>query len=157
SLFASSGDNGATCVNGGTRYANRVEYPAGVPDAVGVGGTNLQVGAGNSYSGESWWTNGDSGGGFGPSWHFPRPEYQNPFTRAAGRSVPDVAADIGPIRICQSGSCAVTFSGTSLSAPTWAAMWALACQARALGPLGQTCPSANGGFLYSLKPFAFNP
>jgi hypothetical protein len=159
SFFASSGDNGPTCVNGGTRYANRVNIPAGVPDAVAVGGTTLQVTAGNAYSSESWWSAGDSGGGFGASWHFPRPGYQTPFTSGGGRSIPDVSADADPntgINICQAGNCGIRFSGTSLASPIWAGAWALACQAAALGPF-MPCPSANAGFLYSLKPSAFNP
>jgi hypothetical protein len=155
SLFASTGDNGPTCVGGdGTRYANRVNYPAGVPGTVGVGGTILQVNAGNTYAGESWWTSGDSGGGFGTSRHFPRPAYQNSFTNSSGRSVPDVSAYVGPVRICQSGNCFGQI-GTSVSAPLWAGYWALACQAAALGPF-LPCPSANSGVLYTLRSSAFN-
>jgi hypothetical protein len=162
SLFAASGDNGATCVAGDddkTRYANRIGYPAGLSDAVGVGGTTLQVNGGNTYSGESWWTAGDNGGGFGSSWHFPRPGYQTPWTATTGKSVPDVSADADPttgITVCKVGVCNSGFGGTSVATPIWAGIWALACDARAQGPEG-ACPAAQGGYLYSLNPSAFKP
>jgi hypothetical protein len=167
SLFGSTGDNANTCIakhDGDTvRYPNRIPYPAGLPDAVAVGGTTLQVNAGNSFASESWWTDGgDVGGGFGLSLHFPRPAYQTPLTNAPGKSVPDVSAYANPgILVCQGWMCSGCPSGnctrgTSLAAPLWAGIWALACDARAQGGGGQ-CPAAQGGYLYSLSPSAFRP
>src|SRR5207245_40298 len=60
------------------------------------------------------------------------------------------------ITVCRSGMCNAGVGGTSVATPFWAGIWALACSARAQGPLGP-CPSANAGFLYSLSPSAFNP
>jgi hypothetical protein len=165
SLFVASGDNGSTSVDGkGNMYPNRVTFPADAPHAVAVGGTMLQVGANNSYQSESWWTNGNDGtfgnGGFGFSWHFPRPGYQNRFTNASGRSVPDVSAAGGSgIVICEGAAngrpnCQ-NVNGTSLSAPLWAGIWALASQA-AIDARGPFPPTAGGGYFYGLNGNAFH-
>ncbi len=158
SFFAASGDNGSTCKNGSALYPNRVSVPSAAPHAVSVGGTSLAVNAGNVYQNESWWTNGFGAGGYRVSWHFGRPAYQSPYTSSSSRSVPDVAADADPataILVCQGGSpaapnCGVSGSGTSLAAPTWAAVWALSCQAKGTFPCG-----ASPEYLYSLKPDVF--
>jgi hypothetical protein len=161
SFFASSGDTGSTCVDPQGTWANNALFPADAPHAVAVGGTNLQVGAANAYQGESWWSSGAGAGGYGVSGHFARPWWQGGYTGAAGRSVPDVAADADPstaISICQGASCNIGFNGTSLAAPIWAATWALVCQGAG------SCGSASGGYLYSLEtppptssPGAFHP
>jgi hypothetical protein len=153
SFFVATGDYGATCVNTaqGINYPNRIAYPSDAPDAVAVGGTVLQVGAGNFYLSESWWNfqpnpNAFGTGAFGYSWHFPRPSYQDAHTSAPGRSVPDVSADAGDsVPLCQGSpvSCG-TFAGTSMAAPFWAGVWTLACQANSAH-----CPSANGNYLYT--------
>jgi kumamolisin len=156
SFFAASGDYGSSCVavnSDGTianLWPNRVTLPAAAPHAVAVGGTTLQVGPNNSYQSESWWTNGQDGtnknGSYGISLHFPRPHYQDSFTSASGRSVPDVSAEAAPgIVICT--PCNQVEGGTSLSAPLWAGIWALVNQART-GP-----ESANGGLLYNWSVF----
>ncbi len=174
SFFISSGDNGSTCVNvdsNGNKvsYPNRVDYPSDAPSAVAVGGTVLQVGAGNSYQSESWWNTAPPGtfgsGGFGVSWHFGVPSYQRPYTSSATRSVPDVSADAGDgIAACVGTTNGVpncaSFVGTSVSAPLWAGIWALAVQAYTQAHPGILFfPSANGAALYSLagNPNAFHP
>jgi hypothetical protein len=146
-----SGDTGSTCVSSQATWANRVSFPAGAPHAIAVGGTILQVGAGNSYQGESWWNDTRGAGGFGVSQHFPKPVWQNalPGSSVTGRSVPDVVADAGQdIQICDTfqnvQNCNIVGGGTSISAPFWAASWALVNQAR------QTAVSGAGGFLYKL-------
>jgi hypothetical protein len=146
SFFVASGDFGANCVdtnqNPPVVYPNRIGFPSDAPDAVAVGGTVLQVGGGNIYQSESWW---NGSGGFGYSWHFGRPSYQNPYTNAPGRSVPDVSADAGnTIPVCVGTTPCGGFVGTSYATPLWAGVWALACQAKGAG-----CPSANGSYLYS--------
>jgi kumamolisin len=166
-LFASSGDNGLTCVDPQGRYANRVSYPALEPHAVAVGGTSLQVNLpGNTYVSESWWNGsadfgGPNNGGYGYSWHFGEPSYQAPFVAAPGRSVPDVSADAGDgIYVCQayggiSPNCGIRSFGTSFAAPLWAGIWALASQERNLAA-GYPGVPAGGGYLYTI-PQAFRP
>jgi len=158
SFFVASGDNGANCVdatqNPPVVFPNRTNFPSDAPDAVAVGGTVLQVGAGNSYQSESWWNNsGNNSGGFGVSWHFGRPRYQNAYTNSPGRSVPDVSADAGDsIPVCVGAPPCKRRVGTSYSTPFWAGVWALACQAKG------SCSSANGGFLYTaLNDTDFHP
>lgn len=149
SFFFASGDNGSTCTDSQGAWANRVGFPSDVPHAVAVGGTNLQVGVGNSYQSESWWNSTSGKGGYGISWHFARPAYQSPFTAASGRSVPDVSADADPntgIAICQAGRCGMSFGGTSMAAPIWAAAWALAVQGAGWAPRAPLDPA----YLYSL-------
>ena len=149
SFFESAGDNGATCINNKTNYSSP-QFPADAPDAVAVGGTTLNVGSGNSYQSESWWNNSLGAGGFGISDYFSRPGFQNGYTNAVGRSLPDVSADADPntgFNSCVDGNCTTNgFGGTSMAAPIWAAVWALVCQAS-----GTPCGSANAGRLYHLQ------
>jgi kumamolisin len=103
SFFVATGDFGANCVDTSQSppvvYPNSIQFPSDAPDAIAVGGTTLQVGAGNSYQSENWWTNA---GAYGTSRYFGRPSYQNAYTNSSGRSVPDVVADAGDgIQICK--------------------------------------------------------
>jgi hypothetical protein len=158
SFFVASGDFGANCVDTTQSprvvYPNRINFPSDAPDAVAVGGTTLQVGAGNSYQSEAWWNDTNGAGGFGSSWHFGRPSYQNAYTNSPNRSVPDVSADAGDsILVCVGSTPCSGNVGTSFAAPFWAGVWALACQAK-----GGSCPSANGGYLYTaLHATDFHP
>lgn len=123
---ASAGDSGA-----GT------EWPAVSPDVLGVGGTTLNTTTNGSYVSESAWSS--SGGG--TSTYLSRPTYQNNWINVVGnqRGVPDIAWDANPntgVAIYdstkyqgQSGWFVV--GGTSVGAPSWAAMVALADQGRA--------------------------
>ncbi|MGZ4106684.1 MAG: S53 family peptidase [Tumebacillaceae bacterium] len=122
---ASSGDTG------GAR-----EWPAVSPNVLSVGGTTLTTGSGGSYSSESAWA---SAGG-GKSTYFSTPSYQSALTSIVGtkRGVPDVAMDADP----NSGAAVYSSTpdsgqtgwfqvgGTSLSAPMWAGLVALADQNR---------------------------
>ena len=69
------------------------------------------------------------------SQYFSRPSYQDPFTTASGRSLPDVSMESQPgITVCQaygslSPNC-FSVGGTSLATPLWASTWALAMQAQ---------------------------
>lgn len=124
---ASSGDSGAG-----------VEWPAASPNVLAVGGTTLTLDAkNNTYSSEYGW----KGSGGGSSAYMAMPSYQSNWSTIVGthRGVPDVAFDADPntgVAVYdstkyngQSGWFAV--GGTSLSAPAWAAMIALADQGRA--------------------------
>lgn len=137
-IFAAAGDAGAfDC--GDTTLA--VDSPADDPNVVGVGGTNLQVGANSTYVSESVWSDPNDtsrgpegvGGGGGESTFFAKPSYQtgpgvdsNTF-----RHVPDVSADADPATGyavfctvtaagCSSSSPNIVVGGTSAAAPLWA-------------------------------------
>ncbi|GCE06161.1 pseudomonapepsin [Dictyobacter aurantiacus] len=128
SFFAASGDAGA--YDCGTYGELGVDWPANDPNVVGVGGTKLQLGSGNTYSSESAW--GDkitnTGGGGGVSSHFNRPAYQAGLNLTnSKRMVPDVSANADPatgysIYCSASVSCQgwTIVGGTSAAAPLWA-------------------------------------
>jgi len=152
-VIASSGDFGAAmrpCA-GQTAPAPRkgVDLPAANQLVLSVGGTSLQANrATGAYRGETVWNTPlppgvslppgaeppvASGGGF--SSVFPRPAYQAGLTgTAAGRGVPDVAADASPatgmaVAFYQNGRQVVgPADGTSAGAPFWAGIIALADQ-----------------------------
>ena len=118
---ASSGDNG---------YG--VEWPAASKNVIGVGGTTLNL---DSY-GDRLSVSGWSGSGGGTSSYYSRPSYQNNWTSVVGssRGVPDIAFDADPntgVAVYdtaryqgQAGWWQV--GGTSLGAPCWAGLIALA-------------------------------
>jgi kumamolisin len=156
SVFSGSGDSGSTCLDGA---ANTASVPASAPHLTAVGGTSLTLGAGNTYGTETWWNGANdtppSGqGGFGTSRFFTRPSYQDGFTSASARSIPDIAANADPahgVQICAAalGGCPTNayYGGTSSSTPIWAAFTALLNQSQgqnlgflnpALYPLGAT-------------------
>jgi hypothetical protein len=131
-FFNASGDYGSACVDGSglvpnTIYQNTVSVPADGPNGTAVGGTALQVDANNNWQSESWWGTGCPSGqkcasGFGVSSYFGQPSYQNGFTGASGRSVPDMVAESTPgVTICQGACPASNQAGTSLAAPLVAA------------------------------------
>ena len=136
-FYSDSDDYGATCVDPQGVFGGGVPaVPADAPNGTAVGGTNLQVSAGNVWQSESWWGAGCANqqkcaSGFGVSVYFTRPSYQNGFTSVGGRSVPDVVAESTPgISICQatptvSPNCGGVIAGTSLATPLWAAMVAV--------------------------------
>lgn len=134
SIYAAAGDAGAfDC--GDTNLS--VDSPADDPFVTGVGGTNLQLGANNSYGSESVWSDANdtgrgpegAGGGGGVSNSFVQPTWQtgngviSSFSsgQACGaptgqfcREVPDISADADP----NSGYavfCTVTAAGCSSS------------------------------------------
>lgn len=110
-----------------------VDSPADDPYVVGVGGTNLQVGSGGSYSSESAWScptcSGrgpkGTGGGGGVSTYFTRPSYQTGTNLTnANRMVPEVSADADPATgysIYSAGQWE-SVGGTSAAAPLWSGL-----------------------------------
>lgn len=157
-VFAATGDTGATCTDGNGPYPGAIAFPADAPHAVAVGGTALDVNSSNGYISEHWWKNS---GGFGVSQFIGEPSYQTKlYPGAKGRSVPDVSMDAGDgIIVCQaqaglSPDCGTTSNpdifnivgGTSLATPLMAATWAIANQANedATGLI----ESAGNGLLY---------
>lgn len=152
--LVASGDSGAYGLQEIGRPVPHVDAPANCPWVVAVGGTHLDLGAGDTRAQETGWTdtnnNGASGGGI--SQVFMVPPYQSglhlplkPGMRA-GRGVPDVAANADP-----DSGYAIVFQGqigpvggTSVAAPVWAALLARITQGRflrGLPALGYLHPS----------------
>ena len=151
-LVAAAGDTGAgqpDC-SGAHRLFLSASIPASDPLVTAVGGTSLRADTAGAYIGESAWKG--SGGGF--STEFKRPSYQKKKDGIGRmRGVPDVAYDAAldggfPIVWSSSGFLGTTFgvpvgviaSGTSSGTPQWAALIAIADQARGerLGGLNGT-------------------
>lgn len=145
-MIFSTGDSGAATTacppDTGSAAVKGVDLPASDPLALAVGGTNLHANQKTGdYIGETAWNSsasagGPSAGGSGFSRLFPRPAYQTGIDgTGTARGVPDVAADAdyrpgiavafhggGRNRILVGGG------GTSVAAPLWAAIIALADQ-----------------------------
>lgn len=130
------------------------EYPAESPDVVAVGGTTLSYNSSYDWTGETGW----SDGGGGVSRYEPSPAYQSGLGYSK-RAAPDVAYDANPntgvavydsVRYDgESGWWQV--GGTSVGAPQWSALIALANEGRVaaggttLSGITQTLPA-----IYSL-------
>jgi subtilase family serine protease len=121
--IASSGDTGAA-----------VEYPAASPYVLSIGGTTLTLNSNNGYSSESAWADG----GGGVSKYEALPGYQSSYgITNSGRSIPDVAWDADPNTgvfvydsYVRGGGGWYDVGGTSVGAPSWAGVVALADQGR---------------------------
>jgi subtilase family serine protease len=146
-VLCSSGDSGVIPgpplpAHGGPTV--QVNMPTSDPLVLGVGGTILDASPDGAYLGEMAWNDNTSASGGGYSSLFPRPSYQDGLARArVTRGVPDVAANADPY-----GAMAIEYddgelradTGTSSSAPLWAAVIALADQ-QAGHPLGFVNPA----------------
>jgi subtilase family serine protease len=131
-FVASSGDSG-----------HGVFYPAASPYVVGVGGTTLDLGSNGAWESETAWScssalscellGGSSGG---ESAYEAEPSYQDGVQSSGKRGVPDVAYDANPntgVPIYDSAESGgwVQVGGTSMGAPEWAALFAIANSLRA--------------------------
>jgi Dockerin type I domain/Bacterial Ig-like domain len=160
SLFTTpSGHTGITFLASTGDFGQPSGYPAFSPNVVGVGGTTLNVdGAGNILSESGW-----SGSGGSVSTMESQPSYQNGVVSSfstTARTNPDVAFDADPntgVPVYDSWDFGSStpwqqFGGTSFSSPSWAALIAVADQARVAAGLttldgrSQTLPK-----LYSLS------
>ena len=155
-FIASSGDRSS----GGyySLYDPNPMYPSSSPNVVGLGGTSLYVDAAGNYLSESAW----SGSGGGISTVESKPSYQSGVTQSsAWRVSPDVAFVADPntgVAVYDSyatdGAPWIQVGGTSVSAPIFAGMMAVADEGRALKGLNtldgptQTLPA-----LYSMPSF----
>ncbi|HUI40803.1 MAG TPA: S53 family peptidase [Terriglobia bacterium] len=107
-------------------------YPATSPYAVAAGGTSLHFNTARQFTSETAWSS--SGGG--PSLFEPRPSYQTAIVTVVGgkRGTPDLAFDSDPnsgVSVydstpCQNLSGWLIFGGTSVAAPSIAAIINLA-------------------------------
>lgn len=147
-LFASSGDDGATQLNcDGTAFVKAASSPASDPLVTAVGGTELHAArycftslgcnpaaspAPGTYQGEIAWNEpdlGSTGGGF--SVLYDEPSYQQGTIHGRKqRGVPDVsynAAVLHGVLVRLFGDWYL-FGGTSAGSPQWAAILAIADQ-----------------------------
>lgn len=119
SFTASSGDSGCGA-----------QYPAASPFVTAVGGTSLTTKSDGTYVSESAW----SGSGGGLSRYESRPSYQNGFNSSTKRGIPDVAMvadpNTGVIMYDKDVGGFIVVGGTSVAAPMWAGVLALADQLR---------------------------
>ena len=154
-FVAAAGDDGAS---GGFIPGS---YPACSPNVVSVGGTSLTFAANPlRYYRESGWTYG----GGGESWYETEPVCQKSVQSSGWRQTPDVAfvADPGTgVSVYDSYDYASqpwrVIGGTSLSAPCWAGLIAIANQLRA----SEGQPSLDGAtqtlpWLYQLPASDFH-
>ena len=136
-FVASSGDSG-----------HGVFYPAASPFVVSVGGTTLTVGSNGAWDGETAWSCNstlaceiDGGSSGGISAYEVEPSYQEGVQTTGMRGVPDVAYDGNPstgVPEYNSYNCGsdcstgwAQYGGTSIGAPQWAALFAIANNERA--------------------------
>ena len=123
------------CVVSSGDYGNPGSYPAYNPAVIAVGGTTQTLAGDGSVTSEVAW----SGSGGGQSWVEPEPAYQDGVQNSGKREMPDVAFDADPntgVAIYDSVPYAGQqgwwqVGGTSLGAPSWAAILADADQLRA--------------------------
>jgi subtilase family serine protease len=143
-MIFSTGDSGAATTacppETGSAPVKGVDLPASDPLALAVGGTSLRANRKTgAYIGENAWntSGGPNAGGSGFSRLFPRPAYQTGIVgTGTGRGVPDVAADADyrpGIAVAFTGGgqndvLVLGGGGTSVAAPLWAAIIALADQ-----------------------------
>jgi subtilase family serine protease len=142
SIVASAGDLGASndLPFEGLEPAPMASYPASSPLVLSVGGTMGNPYPGGlldshgHYGGEQVWNEPDFGAGGGaPSTVYARPIWQFGFASSLMRAEPDVSYDAavaGGVVIAFGGKFGV-LGGTSVGAPSWAAILALTNEARA--------------------------
>lgn len=134
-VCVASGDQGAYGKHSrprpGESADRNADAPASAPSCVAVGGTSLATdGSETAWSYNDRYNGGATGGGF--SNVFSRPDFQSELEGPAGRGLPDIAFDADPATGYQ-----IVFQqqhkvvgGTSVACPVFAAIVALANQAR---------------------------
>ncbi|MCL4397326.1 S53 family peptidase [Candidatus Parvarchaeota archaeon] len=111
-VFVASGDTGAY----NSYNTPNVNFPASSPNVIAVGGTTLSIYSNGDYKSEVGW----NGSGGGQSQFFARPPFQPDIS--SYRMVPDVAFDAGTPVCVYADSGWIALYGTSLAAPSWAAI-----------------------------------
>jgi hypothetical protein len=135
------GHNGITFVVS-SGDSSVVEYPSSSTNVLAVGGTTLNVTSTGTYVSETGW----SGSGVGFSAFEPGQSFQTAALKASGlrtnaRATPDVAWDANPntgVSVFDSvgGLGWVQVGGTSVGAPSWSGLIAIADQGLALAGKG---------------------
>ncbi len=154
-----SGHTGITFVASAGDSAT-VEYPSASPNVLSVGGTTLNVTSNGTIVSETAWS--DSGGGL--SAFEPGQSFQTAALTASGlpthaRATPDVAFDANPstgVSVFDSvgGLGWVQVGGTSVGAPSWSGLIAIADQGLALAGKGSLANAQED--LYQLPSSDFN-
>ena len=167
-FVVSSGDSGA--YNSGTG-AKTVDYPAASPNVLSVGGTYLTVDSNGNYVSETGWGSGTSsaskgGSGGGISSYESQPSYQKGVVTQSNtyRTVPDVAFDADPnsgVAVIDSydfgtSSPWAQVGGTSLAAPMWAGVIAIADQGLASAGKGTLTSAQTLAKIYALPSADFH-
>ena len=130
-----SGHQGVTFVASTGDGGSPGDYPAYSPNVVAVGGTSLYLNANGTYNSEAGW----SGSGGGKSVYEAEPAYQDGVQSTGLRTTPDVSFDANPntgvaVYDSYNGTSATPWEqigGTSMAAPSWAGLLAIANQGRA--------------------------
>lgn len=144
SLFAAGGDSL------GTGGQAPLFWPAVNPSVVAVGGTTLIPRNPGSFF-ETYWNQPNGASSFGGT-SYPAPYWEQRVTGQTERQVPDVAFVGNPIRgvaVYMNGGWWME-GGTSLGAPSWAAIWALC---RSAVPYIPAAPQA----LYTVAASKYGP
>jgi subtilase family serine protease len=156
--------NGVTFV-AASGDSSTVEYPSSSPNVLAVGGTTLNVSSQGNYASETGWSG--SGGGYsafepGPSWQ--SAALAGSTLKSGARTAPDVAWDANPspgsgVSVYDSvpyGSQSgwFTVGGTSVGAPSWSGLIAIADQGLALQHIGSLSNAQSS--LYRLPSSDFN-
>jgi hypothetical protein len=163
-FLAASGDVGGFSYDdqGNPTTTPGILYPAASPNVVSVGGTTLELNTDGTVAGETAW----SGSGGGTSLYESTPAYQGNSQQTGHRTTPDVAFDADPntgVAIYDSYNNTdhsgpwIQIGGTSLGAPAWAGLIAIANQGRVIAGAStldgqtQTLPA-----LYAIPATDFN-
>ncbi len=137
--IASSGDSGGLVI-----------WPAAAQTVMGIGGTTLNLNSSGARISETAW----SGSGGGVSTQIPLPTYQKSYGLTVRRNTPDVSFDANPstgLAVYDSFGYSgwLEVGGTSVGAPCWAAIIALANQGRALVKKAALTNSTFLNYLYN--------
>ena len=168
------GHEGVTFVASAGDYgAGLSEYPSVSPNVVAVGGTSLTLNKDNTYNSEAGWGAYSNtlglflGSGGGPGLYESEPVYQQSVQSTGSRTTPDVSllADpetgawvADPYNLPADSPWEVV-GGTSLSAPAWAGLLAMANQGRVAAgkpTLGSAGPTDALTALYGLPQADFH-
>ena len=127
------------CVFSSGDHSNPTGWPSTSPDVLSVGGTALDLASDGTVTSETAWgsPSGIVGSGGGLSYIEPRPVYQHAVSPSPYRGVPDVSFDADPrtgVAVFDSDGVPgqwIQVGGTSVGAPAWSAILAVAGQLRA--------------------------
>lgn len=152
SIFTTpTGHNGITFV-ASSGDSSTVAYPSASPNVLAVGGTTLNVTGTGAYASETGW----SGSGGGTSAYESEPADQDSVQSSKMRTAPDVAWDADPntgVAVYDSVGTGrspwVVVGGTSVGAPSWSGLIAIADQGRALAGQGSLTNAQLSSDIYS--------